>query len=162
MAKLPIKIKKELLEFRATQENLILHYKSVGNKEMSYLVCWSILEKSVKTIAAEYRCCLLKKSLREWLAYLENSTKQPSKKPNIVIDPISLPQKDEFISALNYFGFNGDNTWLVMDSGGKHRRHRNELAHTGKRFVNLSLYNLLFADIRNTVQQIFSHIESDL
>ena len=133
MEKLSVKIRKELRVFHDTQEKLISHYNSEQNYEMAYLVRWSILEKLVKTIAAEYRRDILVKSLQDWLTHLKKDTPKPSKKPNTAIDLITLPHKSEFIASLNYFGLNGDSLWSVMDSNGKHRRHRNELAHTGKK-----------------------------
>ena len=41
---LPIIIQSELFELRATQEKLILYYKSSENREIAFLACWSILE----------------------------------------------------------------------------------------------------------------------
>lgn len=159
MEKLSVKVRKELRAFHDTQEKLISHYNSEQNYEMAYLVRWSILEKLVKTIAAEYRRDILVKSLQDWLTHLKKDTPKPSKKPNTAIDLITLPHKSEFIASLNYFGLNGDSLWSVMDSNGRHRRHRNELAHTGKKFINYLLYHSLIADLEQATIKVFSEIE---
>lgn len=157
--KLRTTIANDLLMFRANQEKLILHYKSLENREMAFLACWAISENFIKVVATEYRRCLLEQSLREWLAYVESGIKKPTNKPETVLDSINLPKKSDFISSLNYYGFDGEAVWVIMDSKGKHRRWRNELAHTGKKFTDISSYNLLYSDIEKTVQHIFSLIE---
>ena len=159
MEKLSVKLQKELLEFREAQEKLILYYKSDENREMAYLVCWSILERFVKAVATEYRRTLLQKSLEEWTAYIMEGGRKPSTTPRTSIESITLPKKSEFIESLNNYGFSGKKIWLVMDSGGKHRRHRNELAHTGKKFVNMILYHSLYSDLEKMVNYIFAKID---
>ncbi|NOT64520.1 MAG: hypothetical protein HOP06_00470 [Methylotenera sp.] len=157
--KLRISTVSELLAFRAIQEKVILHYKSEENREMAFLACWAILEKFIKVIATEYRRCLLEKSLRDWLAYIDSGINKPTKKPETVLDNVNLPKKSEFISSLNNYGFDGEGVWIIMDSEGKHRRRRNELAHTGRKFTDISTYNLLYADVEKMVHQIFSQVK---
>ena len=161
MEKLPAKIRVELKAFRVTQENLIRHYQSDDNHEMAYLVRWSILEKVVKTIATEYRRNILIKSLQEWLAHVKKNEPKPSKNPNTSVELKMLPQKNEFISSLNYYGLNGQDMWLVMDSTGKHRQHRNKLAHTGKKFINYILYTKLLSDMEKLINKVFTQMESN-
>lgn len=161
MEKLPLKIRNELREFRSVQEKLIQHYQSENNNEMTYLVRWSILEKLVKTVATEYRRNLLLKSLQDWLAHVKKGDPKPSEIPNTVIELKTLPKRNDFITYLDYYGLNGQGIWKVMDSSGKHRRHRNELAHTGKKFINYFLYRLLSADMEKLTEKVFTKIESN-
>lgn len=161
MNNLTNKVKEDLLEFRRAQDALASHYEKTENREMAYLVRWSILEKFVKVVATEYRLDLLRNSLNEWLAHVENGNPKPSNKPKFSIEVNTLPKKQEFIKALQYYGFNGTDIWAVMDSSGKHRRHRNELAHTGKKFINMLLYNTLYSDLIKTSEMIFALIESN-
>ena len=156
-----MKIISELETFRATQEKQIAHYQSEKNNEMAYLVRWSILEKVVKTVTSEYRRTNLIKSLEGWLSHIKSGTKKPSKNPSTVIELKVLPQKNEFLSALNYYGLIGNDMWTVMDSEGKHRRHRNELAHTGKKFMNFLLYQDLMSDMEKLTNKLFKIIESN-
>lgn len=160
MEKLPAKIRVELKAFRLAQENLIKRYHSDENYEMVYLVRWSILEKVVKTVAAEYRRILLIESLQEWLAHVKKNEPKPTKKPNTSIELKTLPQQKEFIACLNYYGLIGKSVWLVMDSNGKHRLHRNKLAHTGKKFINYLLYTKLVTDMEKLTHKVFKKIES--
>ena len=99
--------------------------------------------------------------MNEWLAHVENGKPRPSNKPDFSIEVNTLPKKQKFIKALQYYGFNGNAVWAVMDSKGKHRRHRNELAHTGKKFINMLLYEKLYDDLIKTSEMIFSSIESN-
>jgi hypothetical protein len=161
MNKLTNKVKEDLLKFRRAQDALASHYEKTENREMAYLVRWSILERFVKVVATEYRLDLLRNSLNEWLAHIENGKPRPSKNPKFSIEVNTLPEKQEFIKALQYYGFNGTDVWAVMDSRGKHRRHRNELAHTGKKFINMALYYLLYGDLIETSEMIFALIESN-
>ena len=161
MNKLTNKVKEDLLEFRRAQDALASHYEKTGNREMAYLVRWSILEKFVKVLATEYRLDLLRNSLNEWLAHVANGKPRPSKKTDFSIEVNTLPKKQEFIRALQYYGFNGTDVWAVMDSSGKHRRHRNELAHTGKKFINYLLYMMLYGDLIKTSKMIFSLLGSN-
>jgi len=100
MDRLTNKIKKDLLEFRCTQDALARHYEETKNREMAYLVRWSILERFVKVVAAEYTRESLKKSLKEWLEHVENGKPRPSKKPNFSVETNTLPKKREFIKSL--------------------------------------------------------------
>lgn len=158
---LPVKIRNELRDFRVSQEKLFLHYQSEQNHEMAYLVRWSILEKIVKTVATEYRRSLLIESLQEWLAHVKKNEPKPKKNPNTAVEFKTLPQKNEFIASLNYYGLNGQDMWLVMDSTGKHRQHRNKLAHTGKKFINYLLYTKLLTDMEKLTNKVFAKIESN-
>ena len=142
MEKIPTNIAQELIKFYSNQEKLIIQYSSENNREMCYLVQWSVLEKFIKTIASEYRRSLLRESLNAWLSYLESSDNRPSKNPQTAIEINTLPNKSEFIASLKHYGFNGDEIWALMDSKGKFRRYRNELAHTGKRFNSLVYYSM--------------------
>jgi len=159
--KLPVKIREELREFSVSQEKLIQRYQSEQNHEMTYLVRWSILEKVVKTIATEYRRSLLVESLQEWLAHVKKNEPKPTKKPNTAIELKVLPQKNEFIESLNYYGLIGNDMWSVMDSTGKHRQHRNKLAHTGKKFINYLLYTKLLTDMEKLTNKVYAKIESN-
>ena len=73
---------KKLVEYRNTQEVLWTKYKERNNLEMMYLVQWSILEKLVKVITIEYRRDILKKSMKSWLAHLDNGQEKPDRTPN--------------------------------------------------------------------------------
>jgi len=98
---LPVKIRKELEEFRASQGKQLLHYQADKNNEMVYLVRWSILEKLVKTIATEYRKNMLLISLREWITHIRRGEPKPSKNPNTAIELKVLPQKCIFRPKMN-------------------------------------------------------------
>jgi len=161
MDRLTNKVKKDLIEFRRTQDALVRHYEKAENREMAYLVSWSILERFVKAVAYEYRRELLRKSLNEWLEHVQKGKPQPSKKPNFLVETNTIPIKKEFIKALQHYGFDGIEIWAIMDSKGKHRRHRNELAHTGKKFINMALYYMLYDDLVKTAEKIFVLIESN-
>lgn len=161
MESVPLKIRNELEEFRASQEKQLLRYQAEKNNEMAYLVRWSILEKLVKTLATEYRRRILIVSLREWLNHIENGGPKPAKNPNTSVESKVLPKKEEFIACLNYFGLNGQDVWTIMDSKGRHRRHRNELAHTGKKFVNYLLYITLLSDLEKITEKIFEELKSN-
>ena len=100
-------------------------------------------------------------SLREWITHIRRGEPKPSKNPNTAIELKVLPQKKEFIACLNYYGLNGEDVWAVMDSSGKHRRHRNELAHTGKKFVNYALYLMLLSDMEKMTEKVFMKMKSN-
>lgn len=156
MTPIPDKIVHQILDFKKKQEILLLDYKKNGSLEMMYLVQWSILEKLVKVVTSQYRREILKNSLCEWLEYIENNGSRPLKQPNTVLNLKGLPNKDEFKAALYFYDLNADDIWSVMDSEGRHREYRNELAHTGKRFSNNQAFNSLLADLENTIVIAFS------
>ena len=150
--------RQELREFRRTQESLVEDYLSNEQFEMSYVAQWSILEHGVKNIAVEYRKAHLLESLKSWMAYIENGGPKPKAAPKTVIEKISLPQKVEFLAALKHFGIDANVVWSAMDSRGRHRRHRNEIAHTGKRFINHLLYRQLMDDLGNAARALYEDI----
>jgi len=82
MDRLTNKVQKDLIEFRRIQDTLAHYYEKAENREMAYLVRWSILERFVKAVAYEYRRESLRKSLNGWLEHVEKGKPQPSKKPN--------------------------------------------------------------------------------
>ena len=159
MDKLPKLIIQELLEFRESQELLVQHYQNKENLEMAYLTRWSILEKLVKTVASEFRRQSLISSLHAWLAYATKGKQQPSKNPNTAIELKVLPKKGEFIASLNQYGLLGQDVWLVVDSNGRHRRNRNEIAHTGKKFINYLAYMKLMTEMSEIINRVYSKIE---
>lgn len=161
MDKLPRTIINELLEFRESQEKLVQLYQSRENLEMAYLTRWSILEKLVKTVASDFRRKNLIDSLQAWLVYARKGEQRPSKNPNTAIELKTLPQKKEFIDSLNQYGLLGEDVWQIMDSSGRHRRNRNEIAHTGKKFINYLAYMKLMTDMSKIINRVFNKIESN-
>ncbi len=151
---------KKLVEYRNTQEVLWTKYKERNNLEMMYLVQWSILEKLVKVITIEYRRDILTKSMKSWLAHLDNGQEKPDRTPNFTVDVKVLPNKNELKAALDYYGLNSEIVWSVMDSEGKHRKRRNELAHSGKNFSNTESFQSLHSDLQVTVDIVFSMLKN--
>lgn len=130
---------------------LVVEYESAGNLEMAYLARWAIIEKLVKVVTSEYRKDSLRKAVAEWMNFLGGEGgKRPSLKLNTTLDLKVLPEKNEFNKALSYFGLDATLIWSVMDSEGKPRRRRNEIAHTGKRFGRDSSYR----DLSKLVQDV--------
>ena len=86
---------------------------------------------------------------------------RPVKAPKTDLEPRSLPQKPEFIAALNQYGLMGDKVWKVMDSKGKFRRHRNEIAHVGKRFVNEVMFHDLCFCLETLIADVYDGIQSN-
>lgn len=158
MKKIPSNTSKELTEFRDKQNSVLREYINEKNYEMSFLVRWAILEKVVKTIARENRRITLVESLNNWLSYIEKGTEKPNKAPQTSIDPKTLPNRQEFHDCLNAFGFNGKEIWNIMDSNGRYRRHRNELAHTGKKFGNHLQYTVMCSNMDKLINKIYKDI----
>ncbi|MGV7235167.1 MAG: hypothetical protein ACQ9ET_02815 [Nitrosomonadaceae bacterium] len=161
MYKLPHNVIADLIEFRTAQNELLADYESEKNNEMAFLVRWSILEYFVKAIAAERRRIQLRNSLLAWLSYVDGDAEKPSKNPQTSIEARTLPNKSEFIVSLNDFGFKGNEVWELMDSRGKYRRHRNELAHTGKKFINALNFYFMCVQMDKLINKVFRKIESN-
>ena len=137
---------------------LVKFYESVNQLETAYLARWAVLEKFVKAVTAEYRRCMLKHALRQWSAYVNgNLPVHPKERLDTRLKAKHLPEKSEFIAALNYFGFDGAELWGIMGYEGKAkpRGFRNQIAHTGRRFTRVQQYkklsNLLALATRKTV-----------
>jgi hypothetical protein len=158
MIELPVEVRSRLVGFRDTQQKLLSHYESAKQYEMCYVVQWSILEHAVKEIAIEYRKVNAIENLTAWVEHFTAGAIRPKSVPNTTIEKFGLPQKNEFIAALEQFGLDADTVWIVMDSRGKHRRHRNEIAHTGKRFVNHLLYLSLIEDLVKAERAIYENV----
>lgn len=132
---------KTLIDFRAVQELLAEVYENNKQHETAYLARWAILEKFVKTIAYEYRREMLRKSLAEWTDYLDGKwDKRPDTTPKCALDAVTLPREKEFFSCLSYFGFNAKEIWALMDSKGRFRIRRNDIAHKAIRFGSKKKY----------------------
>lgn len=156
MVSLPDDIIQPLHEYHKNQEKLLSYYKEKEVLEMMYLVKWSFLERVIKDIASEYRKMILKAALHEWLLWAEKGVKRPTKEPRFNIFSDSLPQESDFISALNYYGFEAECIWDVMKSTGAHRKYRNELAHTGKR-ISTAMFSKLYPDLETITNKILNN-----
>ena len=113
ITELPEDIVDKLRNFARSQMELVSDYEEKDQLETAYLARWAVLEKIVKTVA------------KEW----DNSW-----------EANSLPRKKDFIAALDHFGLDGAGVWGVMDSQGKARGFRNQIAHTGRKFTRRVQY----------------------
>jgi hypothetical protein len=133
-------------------------YENNKQYETAYLARWSILEKFVKTVATEYRRDFLRKSLAGWTDYLDGRLKQKPRKPNTILESNSLPQEKEFRVCLNYFGFDAGVVWNLMDSNGRFRKRRNDIAHKATRFGIKTKY----AEMKPHMVDLITSIYRDL
>lgn len=144
MPKLARELRTELRAFAASRMDLVEFYEGKGQLETAYLARWAILERLVKVVVAEYRRDQLKAALLEWLEYARGKRQnRPSRDPETTLEVRHLPEKREFVRALNYFGFNGRRLWGVMGATAKPRGFRNQIAHTGRRFTKKRQYQKL-------------------
>jgi len=149
---------KNLIDFRALQELHAEVYENNKQYETAYLARWSILEKFVKTVAHEYRREMLRKSLAEWTDYLDGKLKQKPRKPNCILAPNNLPEEKEFRACLTYFGFDADAVWELMDSNGRFRKRRNDIAHKAVRFGIKTKYEEMNIAMSNLIVSIYAQM----
>lgn len=161
MEDLPKIVQTKLREYRTEQIKVVNDHLSHNSNEMAYLARWSILEHMAKEVASEYRRHKLRISLTEWLNYLNDDGSRPRAAPKTEVELRSIPQKNELLAALEYFGISGDAVWSVMDtdSKGPHRRWRNELANTGKKFSNYLGFLKLFQELEDAIDSAFDQVE---
>ena len=151
-------IVEELLEGREKQLLLVDEYENRKQFETAYLALWAILEKFTKTVAREYRREMLRKSLVKWNDYLDGRLEQKPHKPNFTLDSHTLPKEGEFHKCLESFGFDSECVWNVMDSQGRFRKRRNEIAHTASRFGSEKKYAEMRQEILNLISTIFKQV----
>lgn len=144
MPKLASGLRKELRAFAASRMDLVAFYEGKGQFETAYLARWAVLEKFVKAVVAEYRRDQLKASLFEWLQYVRRKQpRKPARSPETTLEVRHLPERTEFVRALNYYEFDGRRLWSVMGATAKPRGFRNQIAHTGRRFTKELQYRKL-------------------
>lgn len=144
MPKLSKKTVTELQHFAKSQMNLVRFYETKGQFETAYLARWAILEKFVRAVDTEYRRVQLRHALAEWFDYLDGKRqRRPTSKLDPNVEAAHLPGRRDFVAALNFFKFDGARLWRVMDSKGKPRGFRNQIAHTGRRFTKERQYRKL-------------------
>lgn len=155
MPRLPRKLAEEIQEFSHSRLALVHIYEDKQQHETAYLARWAILEKFVKTVVTEYRRELLKHSLIDWLGYVNGQiSKKPSKQPQTRLLVTNLPEKRELINALNFYGYDGAAIWRVMDSEGKPRGFRNQIAHTGRQFTSERQYRKLSELLKKQIEKV--------
>jgi len=159
MSTLKPEVVKNLIGIRELQLLHVEVYENNKQYETAYLALWSILEKFVKTVAYEYRREMLRSSLAEWTDYLDGKQeKRPESAPKCILDAITLPKKNEFFACLNYFGFIAEKVWAVMDSQGRFRLRRNDIAHNAKRFGNKANYQEMEKIMSGLIASIYGQL----
>lgn len=159
MSTLKPEVVKTLIDFRALQELHAEVYENNKQHETAYLARWSILEKFVKTIAYEYRREMLRKSLTEWTDYLNGKLKQKPRRPNCILAPNNLPEEKEFRACLTRFGFDADAVWGLMDSNGRFRKRRNDIAHKAVRFGIKTKYEEMKPHMVDLITSIYKEFK---
>lgn len=150
MKRLPQDLRKELKVFAVSQMALVREYEQKRQFETAYLARWAIAERFVKVVTTEYRRERLRRVLGEWLDYLDRKEdRQPQDKPVTALETRNLPKESEFKQSLSHFGYECEEIWSVMESKGKAREFRNQIAHTGRKFTRQSQYEKLSAQVES-------------
>lgn len=112
---------------------LALTYEENGSFEMAFISLWSILEQIMKPIASVSTKRKLEDSLQEWTAYVQNpsSEKKPKEIKNFQLEYVST--SIPMISQIEYATGNVPKLKELMDSNGKYRRKRNDIAHRAEK-----------------------------
>ena len=129
----------DILQKMRSKINFCRDYENESNYEMAYISVWSAFELLLKFIAKEIERNLLKEQLTSWLKYIDKITE-------IAPQPIKHFPKARHYENLPGIGFFAKyypgltRCEIVLNSQGKFRRRRNEIAHEATRFKSKELY----------------------
>lgn len=154
-------ISSKLLELELEHFALSEHYEKSSSYEMSYVALWTILEHIMKPIASIGMRKKLETSLHEWIGHIENPIPgiQPKDIKNFKIEytSISIPSVSLIEEAI------GDvpKLKLLMDSNGKYRRKRNNIAHRAEKLSETAYggYKSAVLDAIAEIKSILSQLE---
>lgn len=114
------------------------HYEDKGSYEMSYVALWTILEHIMKPIASIGVKKKLESELLEWVNHVQNPTlgKRPKEIKNFKTEYTakSIPPMTLIEEAIGEL----PKLKLLMDSNGKYRRKRNDIAHRAEKLSEAS------------------------
>ena len=150
----------QFVELRRKQEALASDYEEKASYEMAYLSRWNVLEEILKIMDTECRKKQLYQQVCEWKKYLENQTaKKPGK-----ITSFDLTKQDNTpdIGKIRNMEEHLDCELRIikeiMNSKGKWRQKRNNLAHGATPFGRKEKYE----EYRNKIMEGISEIEQAL
>ncbi|MGW7676370.1 hypothetical protein [Shewanella sp. S23-S33] len=128
----------KLDELETEHYSLAEYYENKGSYEMSYVALWTILEHIMKPIASIGVKKKLESELLEWVNHVQNPTpgKQPKEIKNFKTEytETSIPPMTLIKEAIGEL----PKLKLLMDSQGKYRRKRNEIAHRAEKLSETS------------------------
>lgn len=166
MNRLDPMVVKCIVERIDSQTSLSNEFESNQQREMAFLAAWAALESTVKTVCSEYRRSKLLLIMDDWKAYLADlqNIKRPTipEKSSFSLELNFLPEKREFIGALEYFGLPSDTIWALMDSEGKYRERRNKIAHSAAPFSKESTYREYLDETRKVIASLRERLETQL
>jgi hypothetical protein len=143
-----IKLEKEHLALSAT-------YEENESYEMSFVALWTVLEQIMKPIASIGMQKELRRKLHEWLKHLEHP--EVGRKPkeirsfNTEYSSTTIPT----ISLIELAIGEVPKLKKLMDSNGKYRKKRNNIAHRAEK-----LSQKTFTDYKMTVQDAIIELKT--
>ena len=124
----------QLIALETKYVALSLTYEKGSSFEMAFLSLWSILEQIMKLVASVSAKRKLEASLLEWTIYVQNpsSGKKPKEIKNFQLEydsSSSIPMISQIEDVIG----NVPKLKELMDSNGKYRRKRNDIAHRAEK-----------------------------
>ncbi|EGR1564746.1 MULTISPECIES: hypothetical protein [Vibrio] len=118
--------------------SLAEYYEHKGSYEMSYVALWTVLEHIMKPIASIGVKKKLESELLEWVNHIQKPTpgKQPKEIKNFKTEykATSIPPMTLIEEAIGEL----PKLRVLMDSKGKYRRKRNDIAHRAEKLSEAS------------------------
>ena len=143
------------VELRKEQEELASDYEEKSSYEMAYLSRWYVLEKILKLLDAERRKKQLYREICEWKEYLENScSNQPKPITNYLFNLKEAKTIPDVEKIKDYLDCELRIIKEIMNTQGRWRRRRNDIAHRAVSFGRKETYE----EYRNKIKEGISEI----
>lgn len=150
---------KEFFNLRSKCEQQAQDYEKLEYWEMAYISYWSILETGLKLFATTSLRKQLHDKIKNWNDYLTGVNNiKPNKITNFSVQYAShnIPKIKDIEIVLGTL----PNVARIIDSSGKWRKKRNDIAHNANRFKDKILFLEYKQDIIGAIEELNKNIEN--